>query len=221
MPVALLPPDDDSTPFPPVETAASVPNGLLAVGGSLRVNRLLAAYRHGIFPWFGEGEPILWWAPDPRCVIFPEELHIARSLRRTLNRHTFTVTRNRAFAAVVEGCAAPRPGSPGTWILPEMIEAYTELHRQGYGISFECWTDTGELAGGIYGVHLGRVFFGESMFSRRTDASKIAMVHVAAADDIELIDCQLPNPHLSRLGAREIPRRQFTRLLQVYGAGRP
>lgn len=212
MPIALLPHDDDSVPFPPVDTAAREPNGLLAVGGSLRPRRMLDAYRQGIFPWFGHGEPILWWSPDPRCVLFPDRLHVSRRLRRTLNRAVFTVTRNQDFEAVVRGCAEPRAGSPGTWIVPAMIDAYIELHRLGYATSFECWRD-GRLAGGIYGVHLGRVFFGESMFSRATDASKVALAATAAAADIELIDCQLSNPHLERMGAEEIPRPRFHALI--------
>lgn len=213
MTIALLPDDDDTVPFPPVESAARTPNGLLAVGGSLRPRRLLEAYRHGIFPWFSEGEPILWWSPEPRCVIFPERLHLPRSLRRTLNRGTFEVTRDADFDGVIRGCAAARPGSPGTWIVPAMIDAYRELHRLGHARSFECWA-AGELAGGIYGVHLGRVFFGESMFSRRSDASKVALLHVARAADVALIDCQLPTPHLARLGAECISRTHFLRLLR-------
>ncbi len=216
MPVVLLPPDDDSAPFPPVENAAQVPNGLLAVGGSLRPERLLAAYRNGIFPWFGEGEPILWWSPDPRCILFPESMHVARSLRRTLNRGHFTVTRDRDFAGVIAGCAEPRPGSPGTWIVPEMRAAYLELHRLGYATSFEAWSD-GALAGGVYGVQLGAALFGESMFSRRADASKVALLHAARAPGIDLIDCQLPNPHLMRLGAQNIARSRFLDLLTELG----
>lgn len=217
MPIVLLPPDDDEAPFPEVETAARVPNGLIAVGGSLRPKRLLAAYREGIFPWFGEGEPILWWSPDPRCVLLPEHFHISRSLRRTLNRGTFGVTRDRDFAGVVHGCAEPRAGSPGTWIVPAMRTAYLELHRLGYASSFEVWAD-GELAGGVYGVCLGRVFFGESMFSRRSDASKVALLHVARDPAIDLIDCQLPNLHLMRLGAANIERSHFRQLLADLGA---
>lgn len=217
MPIPYLPPWDDEIPFPPPSTALDEPPGLLAAGGSLRPARLLAAYRNGIFPWYGEGDPILWWSPDPRCVIFPESLHISRRLRRTLRRRPFTVTRDRAFRAVVEGCARPRSGDSGTWILPEMAEAYAVMHRRGCATSFECWDESG-LVGGIYGMHLGRVFFGESMFSRRTNASKIALAHAAAADDIALIDCQLPNPHLERLGAREIPRAEFLALLERHGA---
>ena len=217
MAVALLPADDDTVPFPPVEGAARVPNGLLAVGGSLRPRRLLQAYRHGIFPWFSEGEPVLWCSPDPRCVLFPERLHVPRSLRRTLNRGVFGVTRDADFDGVIRGCAMPRPGSPGTWIVPAMIDAYRELHRLGHATSFECWAD-GELAGGIYGVHLGRVFFGESMFSRRSDASKVALLHVARAADVALIDCQMPNAHLARLGAESIARARFVELLARLGA---
>ena len=219
MAVALLPPDDDA-PFPPVETAARVPNGLLAVGGSLRPRRLLRAYRQGVFPWFGEGEPVLWWAPDPRCVLFPSRMHVSRSLRRTLRRGTFTVTRNRAFADVVDGCAEARPGSPGTWIVPAMIDAYLELYRLGFAASFECWSDD-TLAGGIYGVVIARVFFGESMFSRRSAASKVALHAVATSGEFDLIYCQLPNPHLMRLGAENITRAHFLRLLRECGVEPP
>jgi len=216
MAVALLPPDDDEAPFPPVDSATHTPNGLLAIGGSLRPRRLLAAYRNGIFPWFGEGEPILWWSPDPRCVLFPQHFHVSRSLRRTLNRQTFQVTREQDFAGVVHGCAEPRPGSPGTWIVPEMASAYIELHELGYATSVECWSD-GELVGGIYGVRIDRVFFGESMFSRRTDASKVALHTVTTCGDFDLIDCQLSNPHLLRLGAENIARSTFVRLLREHG----
>lgn len=216
MPVVLLPPDDDSVPFPPVETAAQVPNGLLAVGGSLRPQRLLAAYRNGVFPWFGEGEPILWWSPDPRCVLFPECMHVSRSLRRTLNRGQFAATRNADFTGVITGCAEPRAGSPGTWIVPEMRTAYLDLHQRGHGVSFEVWHND-ELAGGVYGVQIGQVFFGESMFSRRTDASKVALLHAARDPGIDLIDCQLPNPHLMRLGAENIGRARFQELLAEFG----
>lgn len=217
MAVALIPPDDDRVPFPAVDTAAREPNGLLAVGGNLGPQRLLDAYQQGIFPWFGPGEPILWWSPDPRCVLFPERLHLSRSLRRTLNRGRIRVTRNADFAGVVRGCAEPRAGSPGTWIVPAMIEAYIELHRLGRATSFECWQGDA-LVGGIYGVHLGHVFFGESMFSRVADASKVALVHTARADDIALVDCQLSSPHLQRLGAEEVARRRFVALLSEHGA---
>ncbi len=217
MAVALIPPDDDRIPFPAADQAATNPNGLLALGGNLGPRRLLDAYQQGIFPWFGDGEPILWWSPDPRCVLCPERLHVSRSLRRTLNRDRVRVTRDADFAGVVHGCAAPRQGSPGTWIVPTMIDAYIELHRLGYATSLECWQD-GHLVGGIYGVKLGRVFFGESMFSRVTDASKVALVHTAAAPDVGLIDCQLSSPHLEHMGAEDIPRREFVRLLARHGA---
>lgn len=210
--IALLPEDDDTVPFPPVEHALREPNGLLAVGGNLRPRRLLQAYRDGIFPWFARDEPILWWSPDPRCVLLPADFHVSRSLRRTRRRECFQVTRDRAFVQVMQACAEPRPDSPGTWILPSMIGAYRELHRQGFATSMECWQD-GELVGGIYGVQLGRVFFGESMFSRRDDASKIALWHLLESEDIELIDCQLENPHLRRLGATMISRQSFLHLL--------
>lgn len=204
--------DDDHTPFPTPETALTEPDGLLAAGGSLRPLRLLRAYRSGIFPWFNPGEPILWWNPSQRAVIFPERLHLSRSLRRTLRKTPFELTYNTAFREVMLGCAEPRDNSPGTWITPEMIEAYTELHRLGFARSVECRRN-GELVGGIYGVHLGRVFFGESMFSRVTNASKVALVEVARSPDIALIDCQIPNPHLETLGMETIEREQFMTLL--------
>lgn len=214
--IALLPEDDDTVPFPPVEHALREPNGLLAVGGNLRPRRLLQAYRHGIFPWFARDEPILWWSPDPRCVLLPTDFHVSRSLRRTRRRECFRVTRDQAFVQVIQACAEPRPDSPGTWILPSMINAYRELHRQGLATSMECWQGE-ELVGGIYGVQLGRVFFGESMFSRRDDASKIALWHLAERDDVDLIDCQLENPHLRSLGARMISRPRFLHLLAHLG----
>lgn len=214
----VLDPWDDQTPFPPPEQALDEPPGLLAAGGSLRPGRLLAAYRRGIFPWYGAGDPVLWWTPDPRCVIFPERLHVSRRLRRKLRQVPLTVTRDTAFGAVVAGCAAPRAGEGGTWILPEMRVAYERMHALGHATSFECW-QRGRLVGGIYGIHLGRVFFGESMFSRVSDASKIALHSAACADDIDLIDCQLPTAHLERLGAELIPRQRFLALLDALGAG--
>lgn len=217
MPLPVMPPWDDRVPFPPVDAALSAPDGLLAAGGSLRPPRLLAAYRHGIFPWYAEGDPILWWSPDPRCVIFPEHLHISRRFHRRLRRAPFALTRNAAFAAVVDACAQPRADDHGTWILPEMAAAYVHMHELGYATSFECW-EGDELVGGVYGIHLGRVFFGESMFSRRSDASKVALVTAATADDIALIDCQLATDHLQRLGAELIPRTRFVALLHEHGA---
>ena len=209
-------------PFPPVATALvepNGPNGLLAAGGDLSLPRLLAAYRHGIFPWFNPGEPILWWSPDPRMVLFPREFKCARSLKKRLKRADYEVRVDTAFTRVMQSCAAPRPGQRGTWINPGMVAAYTSLHEAGYAHSFETWMmgEAGlELAGGLYGVALGRVFFGESMFSCRTDASKIAFAHLVAeiaARGFELVDCQMSTSHLASLGAREIPRYEFSNLL--------
>lgn len=196
--------------FPPVRYAE--PDGLLAVGGDLSPERLILAYRKGIFPWYSEGLPILWWSPHPRLVLFPSELKISHSLRRVIRKGGYQVTFDRAFEAVMHGCAeARRAGPEGTWILPEMVEAYCELHTRGIAHSVESWID-GELAGGLYGVALGGAFFGESMFARRTDASKVALVHLVAlltARGFEIIDCQVKTAHLESLGAREIPRREF------------
>jgi leucyl/phenylalanyl-tRNA---protein transferase len=202
--------------FPPVASALPSPNGLLAAGGDLSAPRLLEAYRHGIFPWFSEGEPILWWSPDPRMVLFPSEINIALSLRKTLRKHAYEVRADTAFEQVMRACAAPRKGQNGTWIHEEMITAYCELHRMGYAHSIETWMD-GKLAGGLYGVALGRMFYGESMFSRKTDASKIALAHLCVQLErwkFGLIDCQMNTPHLSSLGAREISRKEFITRLQ-------
>jgi len=203
-------------PFPPVGKALKSPNGLLCAGGDLSPGRLVEAYRHGIFPWFSEGDPILWWSPDPRMVLFPEELRVSRSLRRTLARGTFETRVDSAFRAVVEACAAPREAHGGTWIVPEMIDAYTRLHELGFAHSVESWSE-GELAGGLYGISLGHVFFGESMFTRATDASKVALVHLVErlrTRGCPVIDCQQATAHLASLGAREIPRKAFAQLLQ-------
>ena len=198
-------------PFPPVEQALDQPDGLLAAGGSLTTRRLIDAYRRGIFPWFNEGDPILWWSPDPRTVLRPSELHVSHSLRKKLRRGSFLVTIDRAFEPVLDGCAAPRAGDRGTWLSLPMRRAYTALHQAGFAHSIEVWMD-GELAGGIYGVGIGRMFFGESMFTRRTDASKIAMARLAAQLerwDCPLIDCQLETDHLLSLGAEHMSRRAF------------
>jgi leucyl/phenylalanyl-tRNA--protein transferase len=203
-------------PFPPLERALEEPNGLLAAGGDLSPARLLEAYRRGIFPWFSEGEPILWWSPDPRMVLFPAELKVSRSLAKTLRNREYEVRADTAFRAVVEACAAPRRGQRGTWITAEMTEAYCRLHELGHAHCAETWIG-GELAGGLYGVALGRAFFGESMFSRATDASKIALVHLVRQLrrwDFGIIDCQMNTPLLASFGAREIPRREFTRRLK-------
>ncbi|MCP1726730.1 leucyl/phenylalanyl-tRNA--protein transferase [Natronospira proteinivora] len=205
--------------FPDPSQALEEPNGLLAAGGDLSPERLLAAYRQGIFPWFDDRNPILWWSPDPRLVIEPGQLHISRRLRRTLRQQNYRVSLDQAFESVIHACADVdlRPDQGGTWITPAMIEAYTRLHQRGHAHSIEVWMD-GELAGGLYGISLGRVFFGESMFSRRRDGSKIAMAWLdaqLAAWQFELMDCQVSSPHLLRMGAREIPRQTFLRRVSM------
>lgn len=197
--------------FPDIESALIEPNGLLAIGGDLKPERLLCAYRRGIFPWYSDGQPILWWSPDPRAVLFPSRFHVSRSLRRLMKRSPFEVTVDRDFTGVVRGCAAPRRDQQGTWITGAMASAFTRLHALGHAHSVECWQD-GDLAGGLYGVAVGRVFFGESMFSAVPNASKFALAHVCGLG-FELIDCQIPNAHLMRLGAEMIDRREFAALL--------
>lgn len=208
---------EDVESFPPVERALRHPDGLLAAGGDLSPARLLAAYRRGIFPWYEEPEPILWWSPDPRAVLFPAELHLPASLRRVLRRGSFTLSADRCFAQVVAACAGPRRRAAGTWIGPAMLHAYCELHRLGHAHSIETWRD-GELVGGLYGIAIGRVFFGESMFSRVSDASKVAFVHLVGqlrAWGFAVIDCQQDTPHLRSLGARTITRAQFRVILET------
>jgi leucyl/phenylalanyl-tRNA---protein transferase len=200
------------TPFPPLGTALTHPNGLLAAGGDLSPQRLIEAYRCGIFPWFNEGDPILWWSPDPRMVLFPPELKISRSLRKTLKKANYTIRADSAFNQVVQACAAPRKERPGTWIHDEMIAAYTALHEMGLAHSIETWME-GELVGGLYGVAQGKMFFGESMFSRTTDASKVAFVHLVRYLErrgFKMIDCQMKTAHLASFGAREISRKEFS-----------
>lgn len=202
---------DPPQAFPPVETALREPDGLLCAGGDLSPGRLLEAYRRGIFPWFSPGQPILWWSPDPRTVLYPAELRVSRSLARTLRNRGFTVTVDREFAAVMARCADPALRPEGTWISPQMRSAYQQLHELGYAHSFEV-RDGERLAGGLYGVALGGVFFGESMFSSERDASKVALcalVRVMLERGGRLIDCQVASAHLATLGAREIPRRRF------------
>ncbi|MDP2809012.1 MAG: leucyl/phenylalanyl-tRNA--protein transferase [Rhodocyclaceae bacterium] len=203
--------------FPPVERALAEPDGLLAVGGDLSPQRLLAAYRRGIFPWYSEGEPILWWSPDPRMVLFPDELKVSRSLAKILRNVDYEVRFDTAFADVMAACAAaPRHGQPGTWITPEMQAAYRRLHALGHAHSVEIWID-GQLAGGLYGVAIGRAFYGESMFARRRDASKIALAHLCSrlsTRGFGIIDCQMETAHLASLGARPIPRREFLARLE-------
>jgi leucyl/phenylalanyl-tRNA---protein transferase len=216
--ITWLSPQDAPEWFPPPEQALEEPSGLLAAGGDLSPARLLAAYRRGIFPWYSPGQPVLWWSPDPRAVLFPEEFHCTRSLARTLRNGGFTQTIDRDFAAVIDGCAAPRAGNPGTWITPDMRAAYLELHRLQHAHSIETWRD-GSLVGGLYGVRLGGVFFGESMFSRERDASKAALACLVATcrrNSLVVIDCQLPSRHLASLGSRAIPRSQFQALLREH-----
>jgi leucyl/phenylalanyl-tRNA--protein transferase len=203
------------SPFPPLSDALTEPNGLLAAGGDLSPARLLNAYRHGIFPWYNPGEPILWWSPDPRFVLFPHKLKISRSLRKTLNRKLFEVRFDTAFADVMHECAAPRGRQRGTWITRDMFLAYMHMHELGYAHSVECWQDN-RLVGGLYGMALGRIFFGESMFSRVDDASKVALVHLRdflLQHDFELIDSQVYTPHLESLGAERVPRDAYIDLL--------
>lgn len=205
-----------NAPFPPVSRALKSPNGLLCAGADLSPARIIDAYSHGIFPWFSEGDPILWWSPDPRMVLFPDELKMSRSLRKAVARGSYETRVDTAFRAVMEECAQPRDGHGGTWIVPEMVEAYTELHRRGHAHSVESWLD-GELVGGLYGVALGRVFFGESMFARAPDASKVALVKLVERlrpQGYRLIDCQQATRHLASLGAREIPRAEFAKLVR-------
>ncbi len=213
-----LDPRDPPTAFPPVEYALRDPDGLLAIGGDLAPERLLAAYRRGIFPWYSEGQPILWWSPDPRWVLFPPELHLSRSLRKRLRSGRFEVTLDQSFDAVVEACRQPRPDGSGTWITDAMRDAYCRLHALGHAHSAETWRD-GRLVGGLYGVAIGRVFFGESMFARESDASKVAfarLVRQLHAWGFALIDCQVHTEHLARFGARPIARHRFIQLLDEH-----
>jgi leucyl/phenylalanyl-tRNA---protein transferase len=207
--------DPKSTVFPNPNNARKEPNGLLAAGGDLSPERILAAYRLGIFPWFNPGDPILWWSPNPRTVIRPAEVHISKSLRKTLRQATYTVTFDRAFGEVMRACAEPRSYSDGTWISEQIIQGYSALHQQGHAHSVEVWLDK-ELVGGLYGLALGKVFFGESMFSRTDNTSKIAFAYLARQLqlwDFRLIDCQVANPHLFSLGAIEIQREEFQQIL--------
>lgn len=216
-PLRWIRPEDPPEAFPDPALALSDPDGLLAVGGDLSPARLLYAYQHGIFPWYHGDQPILWWSPDPRAVLFPADIHISRSLRRRMALGGYSATFDTAFAEVMSACAGPRAGQPegGTWISPAMQAAYGELHRLGVAHSIEVWME-GELAGGLYGIALGRVFFGESMFSRRTDASKLALACLARQLDAwgyALIDCQVHSEHLESLGSTLLPRRDFLDLL--------
>lgn len=210
----------DKHAFPEVSEALTEPDGLLAIGGDLSMERLLAAYRRGIFPWYSDGQPILWWSPNPRAVLYLDALHISRSLRKALKRDDYRVTLDTAFNDVVRACATPRKDGLGTWITSEMASAYARLHRHGHAHSIEVWRDA-QLIGGLYGVSLGRIFFGESMFSRATNASKIAIVWLVRQLQrwqFALMDCQVYSAHLGSLGARLIPREKFIQYLDIYCA---
>lgn len=208
-----------SLAFPDAEQALSEPNGLLAAGGDLTPERLIQAYRQGIFPWYEEGQPILWWSPDPRTVLYPEQINVSRSLRKSLNKDLFTITTDQAFEQVVDACSEKRQGAEsGTWITREMKTAYKQLFEKGHAHSVEAWHE-GKLVGGLYGVSTGRVFSGESMFSRKSDASKIALVYLCehlTKKGYLLIDCQVHSSHLESLGAIEVPRKQYIELLRRY-----
>jgi leucyl/phenylalanyl-tRNA--protein transferase len=217
--------DDKNLEFPATEQALSYPNGLLAVGGDLSTNRLINAYRQGIFPWYEDPQPIMWWSPDPRSVLFPDELHVSRRLRKEMRLRNYRVTADTAFHRVVTMCAAPRSSESGTWITNSMGRAYMELHRLGYAHSIEAWDSAGQLIGGLYGVAMGAVFFGESMFSRADNASKMALaatVHLLHKRGYGIIDCQVESDHLNSLGARNIPRQEFEQYLHPrYGGEEP
>jgi len=221
----MIPWLEADAPFPPVATARADPAGLLCAGADLSPQRLVAAYRRGIFPWYAPGEPILWWSPDPRMVLPPAELKISRSLAKTLKNADYEVRLDSAFERVITACAAtPRPGQSGTWISAGMQAAYLRLHGLGIAHSVETW-QAGRLVGGLYGIALGRAFFGESMFSHRRDASKIALAHLCAylaAREFGIIDCQMETAHLASLGARPIPRDDFlARVTALVDAGDP
>lgn len=205
---------NDSPHFPKTLQALTEPNGLLAAGGALSPNWLLSAYSQGIFPWFSKDEPILWWSPAPRTVFFPQQIHISRSLKKKMRKIAYQVKVDTNFKTVIERCAEPRDGQ-GTWITEQMQAAYLELHQAGHAHSWEFYVD-GELLGGLYGVAIGQVFFGESMFSRFSDASKITLVHLCQSGLYQLIDCQLPTDHLASLGASSLDRQEFENLLTRY-----
>ncbi len=208
--------DQNTDAFPHYQYALEEPNGLLAAGGDLSPNRLISAYSLGIFPWYNPGEPILWWTPDPRSVIYPETFKPSRSLKKLLKKQHFQVTMDTCFASVINCCSQPRAQESGTWIDPAIKQAYTQLHEMGFAHSVEVWSE-GRLVGGLYGIALGRVFFGESMFSTKDNASKVAFALLCkqlCSWDFEIIDCQVHNPHLESLGAVEIPRAKFLKALE-------
>ncbi len=213
--------DTEQLSFPDINLALQEPNGLLAVGGDLSGERLVSAYQAGVFPWYEEGQPILWWSPNPRCVLFPSRVHISRSMRKLMRTDRFEIRCDTAFADVIERCAAPRSYTDGTWITSAMKAAYIDLHNQGIAHSIEVW-ENNELQGGLYGLAIGRVFFGESMFSRVASASKLALVSLCRQLeqwDYPIIDCQVDNPHLRSMGAEMLPRQQFAEYLARFATG--
>lgn len=216
--LVTLNPGDSNQPFPDVSSALTNPDGLLAVGGCLSSRRIHNAYYNGIFPWYSDGEPLLWWSPDPRLVLYPDQFKLSRSLRKTIKRGEFQVTYDQAFADVIAACAKPRENSKGIWLTQEMQQAYRKLHALGVAHSVEAWHQ-GHLAGGLYGIGIGRVFYGESMFSLRSNASKVAfatLIECFKTWCYTIIDCQVYSNHLASLGAETIPRRQFIQLLKEY-----
>lgn len=218
MQLSILDPSNPGENFPPIEKALKEPDGLLAIGGCLAAERIINAYKQGIFPWYSHGEPILWWSPNPRLVLFPDRLKVSRSLRKIIRKETFNITYDQAFTQVMQYCAAPREEEAGTWITEEMVLAYTKLYQLGIAHSFEAWLDD-QLVGGLYGIAIGQIFFGESMFHRKTDASKVAFFHLVnhlAKWGYQLIDCQVHTSHLLSLGAEEIDRTEFISILEQY-----
>lgn len=215
--LTLLDPHSSNEPFPPVEMAWSEPDGLVAMGGDLSTTRLINAYQSGIFPWFSPEEPIYWWSPDPRAVLYPHKINFRRSLRKNMRNKGYRISFDHCFAEVVRACAAPRSDDNGTWITQEMYHAYIELHKLNIAHSVEVWNSDNQLVGGLYGVDTGKVFSGESMFSRERDTSKmafIALAYLTQQRGYELIDCQIENPHLFSMGAENIPRQQYIKILE-------
>ena len=207
--------DNFTGPFPSTQLALTEPDGLLAVGGNLKPETLLQAYSHGIFPWYSDDQPILWWSPNPRCVLYPNKLKISRSLKKTLNKKLYEVRIDTAFREVMQACAAPRKSEAGTWIDNDMLQAYCQLNELGYAHSIECWKNN-ELVGGLYGIKIGRMFFGESMFSKQTDASKVALEYLCNTIKPKLIDVQVYSEHMGSLGAETIERDRFIELVNNY-----
>ncbi len=213
--IHLIPPNAPPSSFPDSNRARKYPDGLLAAGGDLSIERLVYAYQRGIFPWYSEGDPILWWTPDPRCVLFPDQFHISKSFKKFLKKHPYRISHNENFEAVIQLCATVARKQEGTWINQDMQQAYIELFHAGFAHSIEVWQSK-DLVGGLYGIWLGRVFFGESMFSLQSNTSKLAFYYLSKMDNIALIDCQVTSEHMLRMGACEIPRIEFERLLAKF-----